>query len=166
MALAPEQSVLGLRRHFTRPGSSGVEGIEWERRDARLIDHRDGSVAFEQTDVEVPSTWSVNATNILAQKYFRGTLGTAERESSLAQVVERIVGTIARWGLTDGYFAGRGLRSGREASCRVHGGGFAGTIQVMLPEPEVAHYRSYVESLLGERCVTELTVRSTGAIVW
>jgi ribonucleoside-diphosphate reductase alpha chain len=54
--------------------------------------------------VEVPSTWSVNATNILAQKYFRGTLGTPERETSLKQVVDRIVDTIFEWGVKDGYF--------------------------------------------------------------
>ena len=79
-------------------------GIAWERRDARIIDHRDNSVAFEQLSVEVPATWSQNATNILAQKYLRGRLGTAEREDSLRQVVARIVGTIAAWGSTDGYF--------------------------------------------------------------
>ena len=82
-----------------------AESIAWERRDARLLDHRDGSVAFEQAGVEVPASWSQNATNILAQKYFRGALGTPEREWSLRQVVGRIVGTIARWGEGDGYFA-------------------------------------------------------------
>jgi len=54
-------------------------------------------VAFEQLNVEVPSSWSFNATNILAQKYFRGTLGTAERETSLKQVADRIVNTITAW---------------------------------------------------------------------
>ena len=92
------------------PDGKGVTGdpaggIAWERRDARLLDHSDGSVAFEQMGVEVPATWSQNATNILAQKYFRGALGTPSREWSLKQVVDRIVGTIARWGDDDGYFA-------------------------------------------------------------
>ena len=80
-------------------------GIAWERRDARLVDHRDDSVAFEQLGVEVPASWSQNATNILAQKYFRGQLGSPEREWSLRQVVERIVGAITRWGDDDSYFA-------------------------------------------------------------
>ncbi len=61
-------------------------------------------MAFEQLDVEVPEGWSLNATNILAQKYFRGTLGTAERESSLRQVADRVVDTITAWGIKDGYF--------------------------------------------------------------
>ena len=82
-----------------------ANGIAWQRRDARLLDHSDGSVAFEQLGVEVPVAWSQNATNILAQKYFRGALGTPEREWSLRQVVDRIVGAIVRWGDRDGYFA-------------------------------------------------------------
>ena len=82
-----------------------ADSVAWERRDARLLDHSDGSVAFEQAGVEVPVGWSQNATNILAQKYFRGSLGTPEREWSLRQVVGRVVDTIARWGDGDGYFA-------------------------------------------------------------
>ena len=85
-------------------GIAPVDGIVWERRDARLLDHRDGTVAFEQLGVEVPAAWSQNATNILAQKYFRGALGTPAREWSLRQVVDRIVGAITRWGDGDGYF--------------------------------------------------------------
>ncbi|HMC41581.1 MAG TPA: LAGLIDADG family homing endonuclease, partial [Acidimicrobiales bacterium] len=61
-------------------------------------------MAFEQLGVEVPARWSVNATNILAQKYFRGTLGTPEREASLRQVVDRVADTITAWGVKDGYF--------------------------------------------------------------
>ena len=76
----------------------------WERRDARIVDHRDGSTAFEQAAVEVPESWSLNATNILAQKYLRGTPGTPQRESSLRQVVGRVVGSIARWGSAASYF--------------------------------------------------------------
>ena len=104
MTLMPERGVLGIRRMFTEAGTHPYDGIEWERRDARLVDHRDGSVAFEQADVEVPTTWSINATNILAQKYFRGKLGTSERESSLRQVADRVADTIAAWGESDGYF--------------------------------------------------------------
>src|SRR5690606_14554252 len=65
---------------------------------------RDGSVAFEQLDVEFPTSWSINATNIVAQKYFRGTPGTPERESSLRQVIDRVVDTITQWGIDGGYF--------------------------------------------------------------
>ena len=99
------ESVLGLRRVHTSEGKSVYDQFDWERRDARIHDWRDGSVAFEQTDVEVPVGWSVNATNILAQKYFRGTPGTAERETSLRQVVDRVVQTITQWGIEGGYFA-------------------------------------------------------------
>ncbi|MEM8705562.1 MAG: hypothetical protein AAGE98_03845, partial [Actinomycetota bacterium] len=105
MALAPEHAGLGIARRFTLEGRDPYADLEWERRDARLTDHRDGSIAFEQLDVEVPVSWSQNATNILAQKYFRGPLGTSARETSLRQVVDRIVATIAAWGTRDGYFA-------------------------------------------------------------
>ena len=72
MAIAPERMGIGLRRHFTTEGVHPYDTVTWERRDARITNFRDGSVAFEQLGVEVPSTWSLNATNILAQKYFRG----------------------------------------------------------------------------------------------
>ncbi len=104
MAIAPQQLGIGLRRHFTREGVHPYDEVRWERRDARITNFRDGTVAFEQLGVEVPESWSVNATNILAQKYFRGTLGTPEREWSLKQVVDRVVDTITAWGVKDGYF--------------------------------------------------------------
>ncbi|HYF46092.1 MAG TPA: vitamin B12-dependent ribonucleotide reductase [Acidimicrobiales bacterium] len=104
MALAPEQTRIGIRRHFTTPGVHPYDTVEWERRDARITNFRDGMVAFEQTDVEFPTTWSLNATNIVAQKYFRGTLGTPEREWSLRQVIDRVADTITEWGARDGYF--------------------------------------------------------------
>ena len=106
MAIVPDQMTLGLRRQCTTAGIDPYDEIEWERRDARIVNALDGSVAFEQTDVEVPASWSPIAVNILAQKYFRGASGTDEREGSLAQVIDRIVGTIAAWGTRDGYFAG------------------------------------------------------------
>jgi len=105
MAMAPERTGIGITRHFTTEGEHPYEAVTWERRDARITNYKDGSVAFEQLDVEVPSTWSLNATNILAQKYFRGTLGTIEREHSLKQVADRVVDTITAWGVKDGYFA-------------------------------------------------------------
>lgn len=104
MTLIPERGVLGIQRMFTDSGVSPYDFLDWEYRHSRLIDHRDGSVVFEQTDVEVPSSWSVNATNILAQKYFRGELDTPQREFSLKQVTDRVVETITGWGLSDGYF--------------------------------------------------------------
>jgi ribonucleoside-diphosphate reductase alpha chain len=111
MAVAGERVDIGIRRHFTVEGQHPYDAFRWERRDARISDFRTGAIAFEQLGVEVPTTWSMNATNILAQKYFRGTLGTPERETSLRQVVDRVVDTITAWGVKDGYFA-----DGREAS--------------------------------------------------
>jgi ribonucleoside-diphosphate reductase alpha chain len=104
MAIAPEQLGIGISRHFTTPGVHPYDTVVWERRDARISNWKTGEVAFEQLGVEVPSTWSLNATNILSQKYFRGTVGTPEREWSLKQVVDRIVDTITEWGRRDGYF--------------------------------------------------------------
>jgi ribonucleoside-diphosphate reductase alpha chain len=104
MAIAPQRSEIGIRRHFTTPGVHPYDEVRWERRDARITNYRDGSVAFEQLGVEVPESWSVNATNILSQKYFRGTLGTDEREWSLKQVADRVADTLTAWGIKDGYF--------------------------------------------------------------
>jgi ribonucleoside-diphosphate reductase alpha chain len=105
MAVAGERVVAGIRRHFTEPGRHPYDTVEWERRDSLISDYRTGEVAFEQLGVEVPKSWSMNATNILAQKYFRGALSSPERENSLRQVVDRVVDTITAWGARDGYFA-------------------------------------------------------------
>jgi ribonucleoside-diphosphate reductase alpha chain len=104
MAMAPEQTGIGIRRHFTTEGVHPYDEVTWERRDARITNFRDGSVAFEQLDVEFPTTWSLNATNIVSQKYFRGTPGTPERETSLKQVIDRVADTITTWGIDGGYF--------------------------------------------------------------
>ena len=104
MSLAPDQTGIGLRRYYTAAGVDPYETVTWEKRDARISNWKTGEVAFEQLGVEVPSTWSVNATNILAQKYFRGTLGTDERETSLKDVADRVVNTITQWGIEGGYF--------------------------------------------------------------
>jgi len=104
MAIAPQRVGIGIRRHFTSADTHPYDRVVWERRDARITNYRDGSVAFEQLGVEVPETWSLNATNILAQKYFRGTPGTPEREWSLRQVADRVVDTVTAWGTKDGYF--------------------------------------------------------------
>ncbi len=94
---------LSVRRYFTSPGTHPFNAIEWERRDAR-IGHGD-KVSFEQLDVEFPKSWSQNATNIVAQKYFRGQLGAPAREHSVRQMIGRVAGTIAGWGRERGYFA-------------------------------------------------------------
>ena len=70
---------IGLRRLYTSPGVDPYDELVWERRDSRITNWKDGNVAFEQLDVEFPTGWSLNATNIVSQKYFRGALGTAER---------------------------------------------------------------------------------------
>ena len=102
---SPLGSALGIRRTFTSDEVSVYDMFEWERRDAKIHDWRTGVVAFEQANVEVPVDWSINASNILAQKYFRGTLGTPEREESLRQVTDRVVDTITEWGIEGGYFS-------------------------------------------------------------
>ena len=93
---------LSVRRVFTLPGAHPFDLVEWELRDAR-IGHGD-KVSFEQRDVEFPRSWSQNATNIVAQKYFRGQLGSPAREHSVRQMIHRVAGTIAGWGRERGYF--------------------------------------------------------------
>ena len=94
---------LSIRRYFTTAGEHPFDAIDWDVRDAR-IGHGD-KVSFEQRDVEFPKSWSQNATNIVAQKYFRGQPGSPERERSVRQMVTRVAGTIATWGRERGYFA-------------------------------------------------------------
>jgi ribonucleoside-diphosphate reductase alpha chain len=96
-------SELSTRRLFTTPETHPFDAVEWETRDAR-IGHGD-RIAFEQTDVEFPKSWSQNATNIVAQKYFRGQIGNPAREHSVKQMISRVAGTIAGWGQARGYFA-------------------------------------------------------------
>ncbi|HET9324786.1 MAG TPA: hypothetical protein VFO03_12985, partial [Gaiellaceae bacterium] len=98
-----EEASLGVKRRFTIPGRDPFEEIEWEIRDA-FIPGKD-KPAFEQKDVEFPKFWSQTATNIVAQKYFRGRLGSPERETSVKQMIGRVVDTIGRWGRDGGYFA-------------------------------------------------------------
>jgi len=94
---------LSIRRLFTSAEQHPFDAVEWETRDAR-IGHGD-RIAFEQTDVEFPKSWSQNATNIVAQKYFRGQIGNPAREHSVKQMISRVAGTIAGWGAARGYFA-------------------------------------------------------------
>ena len=94
---------LSIERYFATAGVDPYATVEWELRDARI--GHGGRISFEQTDVEFPRSWSQNATNIVAQKYFRGRLGSAEREHSVRQMITRVAGTIASWGAARGYFA-------------------------------------------------------------
>jgi ribonucleoside-diphosphate reductase alpha chain len=96
-------SALSTRRLFTTAETHPFDAVEWETRDAR-IGHGD-RIAFEQEGVEFPKSWSQNATNIVAQKYFRGQIGNPAREHSVKQMISRVAGTIAGWGTARGYFA-------------------------------------------------------------
>jgi len=104
-ALETRKKALGLqfRRRFTKAGASPYNEIEWELRTAQITDSQ-GTVIFEQKDVEVPKDWSMTATNIVASKYLHGTLGTPERETGVRQLVSRVAETIRDWGKADGYF--------------------------------------------------------------
>ncbi len=94
---------LTFRRFFTQPGTHPFDEIEWELRTAAIQNER-GQTIFEQRNVEVPKDWSMTATNIVASKYFHGKLGTAERESSVKQLISRVADTISQWGVEGGYF--------------------------------------------------------------
>jgi ribonucleoside-diphosphate reductase alpha chain len=96
---------LTFKRFFTQEGTHPFDQVDWETRDAVIPNYKEGGNAFEQRDVEFPRSWSQNATNIVAQKYFRGTLGTPQRETSVRQLVARVVDTITGWGRKNAYFA-------------------------------------------------------------
>ncbi|HUK14300.1 MAG TPA: vitamin B12-dependent ribonucleotide reductase [Thermoanaerobaculaceae bacterium] len=100
----PDAQGVSVRRVFTNGERHPFDLVQWERRTA-LITGSDGAVVFEQVDVEVPDFWSQTATNIVAQKYFHGRLGTPEREDSVRALISRVVTTIVGWGHTGGYFA-------------------------------------------------------------
>ena len=95
---------LSIPRYFTRAGEDPFEQVEWEHRSAKITNEK-GETVFEQTDVEVPTSWSQLATNVVAQKYFRGQLGTPEREHSVKQLIDRVVETAVSWGREGSYFA-------------------------------------------------------------
>jgi ribonucleoside-diphosphate reductase alpha chain len=100
---------LNFRRLFTSGTISPFDAVEWERR-AALISNEKGQVIFSQDNVEVPKNWSQTATNIVASKYFHGRIGTPERETSIRQLIGRVVNTIVRWGDDGGYFADAAAR--------------------------------------------------------
>ncbi|HXK14405.1 MAG TPA: vitamin B12-dependent ribonucleotide reductase [Gaiellaceae bacterium] len=102
-SVVDEDASLAVRRLFTIEGRDPYDEVEWEIRDAH-IPGKNGP-AFEQKNVEFPKFWSQTATNIVAQKYFRGRMSSPERESSVKHMIGRIVGTIGTWGRDGGYFA-------------------------------------------------------------
>src|SRR5499427_6841528 len=95
---------LSIPRYFTTAGVDPADEMAWEYRTAGITGE-DGKVVFEQKNIEVPKSWSMLATNVVASKYFRGTPGTPERETSVRKLVARVVDTLTRWGQEGGYFA-------------------------------------------------------------
>jgi ribonucleoside-diphosphate reductase alpha chain len=95
---------LSIERRYTRPGTDPYDTVEWETREA-VITNEHGKVVFEQKDLEFPKSWSQLATQVTASKYFRGPLGTPERERSVKQMLDRVANTITDWGIKDAYFA-------------------------------------------------------------
>ncbi len=93
-----------VERWFTKPGVDVYDTCEWEMRSASITNER-GEIVFEQKDVEMPKFWSQMATNVVVSKYFRGHLGTPDRETSVRQLIGRVVRTITEWGRVGGYFA-------------------------------------------------------------
>src|SRR3954469_20966398 len=102
-SVVSDDASLAVRRYFTIAGRDPFDEIDWEVRDA-FIPGKDKPV-FEQKGVEFPKFWSQTATNIVAQKYFRGRMSSPERESSVRQMIGRVVDTIVKWGRDGGYFA-------------------------------------------------------------
>lgn len=102
--MADITATLALARYFTEEGVSPYDMLKWVRRDALISNPATGQVVFEQKQIEFPDTWSMNAINIVAQKYFWGTPGTAEREQSLRQLIDRVVDTATKYGYEQGYF--------------------------------------------------------------
>lgn len=99
-----QTAILGNRRLLTPPKSKGYDQLEWVTRDSVIMNPMTGKPVFEQLGVEFPEGWSLNAINIVAQKYFTGTPGTKGRESSLRDLINRVVDTVTRQGLQEGYF--------------------------------------------------------------
>jgi ribonucleoside-diphosphate reductase alpha chain len=99
-----QTTILERRRFFTPANSKGYDQLKWVKRDAVIMNPMTGKAVFEQRGVEFPEDFSLNAINIVAQKYFTGTPGTPERESSLKHLIDRVVDTITRQGLQEGYF--------------------------------------------------------------
>jgi ribonucleoside-diphosphate reductase alpha chain len=102
--MADATATLALGRYFTEEGVHPYDMIPWVKRDSLIVNPGTGKTVFDQKQVEFPDTWSMNAINIVAQKYFTGTPGTAEREKSLRQLIDRVADTVTRHGYDQGYF--------------------------------------------------------------
>lgn len=105
---------LSVRRLYTKPKAKAYEALKWLKRDSAITNPMTGKAVFEQKGVEFPEGWSLNAINIVAQKYFTGTPGTKSRESSLKQLIDRVVDTITRHGIQEGYFTNSEAEDFRE----------------------------------------------------
>ena len=99
-----ETTTLGVTRLFTPKKSKAYDQLEWVKRDSVIKNPATGIPVFEQLGVDFPEGWSLNAINIVAQKYFTGTPGAADRESSLRHLIDRVVDTVTRQGQQEGYF--------------------------------------------------------------
>lgn len=99
-----QATALGVRRFFTTDGTHPYDELTWTKQDAKIDNPVTGEIAFEQKGVEFPDSWSLNAVNIVSQKYFSGTPGTKGRESSVRQLIDRVADTITRHGEQEGYF--------------------------------------------------------------
>jgi ribonucleoside-diphosphate reductase alpha chain len=100
----PTWQGLSIERRYTRPGTHPYDTVEWDTREA-VITNEHGKAVFEQKDLEIPKSWSQLATQVVASKYFRGQMGSPEREHSVKQMIDRVADTIADWGVKDAYFA-------------------------------------------------------------
>jgi ribonucleoside-diphosphate reductase alpha chain len=104
LAVREQRRGITIERYFTAAGDDPYTTVEWERRSAVIYGEK-GEVVFEQHDVEIPKAWTQLATNVVVSKYFRGPLGTPQRERSVRQLIGRVVETIRSWGTAQGYFA-------------------------------------------------------------
>src|SRR5882724_3002457 len=95
---------LTVQRINTTPGMHPYDQVTWESRDVVMTNWRDGSINFEQRGVEYPDFWSINAVNIVTSKYFRGAVGTPQREHSLRQLIDRVVNKYTETGIQESYF--------------------------------------------------------------
>src|SRR6266498_2372862 len=102
--MASSIAALSLTRYYTEAEVHPYDMLNWAKRDAAIVNPVTGKTAFEQKQVEFPDTWSLNAINIVSQKYFTGTPGTDEREKSLKELIDRVADTITKYGYEQGYF--------------------------------------------------------------
>ena len=155
--VAKEDASLAVRRYFTIPGRDPFDEIEWERRDAFIPGKE--RPAFDQKGVEFPRFWSQTATNIVAQKYFRGRMSSPERESSVRQMIGRVVDTTTRWGREGGYFAND--EEARDLRGRAQGDPRQPARRVQLPGVVQRRLRGEA-SVLGVRALPRPRLHSGG----